>query len=181
MPVLPDWVIQALQVITILALTPLVSGVIARAEAVVQQRRGPRVLQPYYRGSSVEAISRVAAIQAGLIALSGSYPLEWALSRQRVVSRGSAGVPKRVVEGGQRVPRVNVELEELAGPLVLDRDRDVVRERVPQQPDVESVVDSLVQLAGRGVGGRIHDRFLPRSGLRSCLSLGLRGRRKFIS
>ncbi len=48
MPVLPDWVVQVLQVVTTLALAPLISGVIARAEAVVQQRRGPRLLQPYY-------------------------------------------------------------------------------------------------------------------------------------
>jgi formate hydrogenlyase subunit 4/hydrogenase-4 membrane subunit HyfE len=47
-PVLPQWVIQALQVVTILALAPLVSGIIARVEAIVQQRRGPRVLQPYF-------------------------------------------------------------------------------------------------------------------------------------
>jgi formate hydrogenlyase subunit 4/hydrogenase-4 membrane subunit HyfE len=47
-PILPDWAIQALQVIAILALAPLVTGIIARAEAIVQQRRGPRVLQPYY-------------------------------------------------------------------------------------------------------------------------------------
>ena len=48
MPVLPDWAIQVLQVLTLLALAPLVSGIIARAEAIVQQRRGPRILQPYY-------------------------------------------------------------------------------------------------------------------------------------
>lgn len=42
MPILPDWVVQVLQVVTVLALAPLVSGVIARAEAVIQQRRGPR-------------------------------------------------------------------------------------------------------------------------------------------
>jgi formate hydrogenlyase subunit 4/hydrogenase-4 membrane subunit HyfE len=47
-PTLPDWTIQVLQVLTILVLAPLVSGIIAHAEAVVQQRRGPRVLQPYY-------------------------------------------------------------------------------------------------------------------------------------
>jgi len=47
-PVLPDWAIQTLQVVTILALAPLINGIIARAEAIVQQRRGPRVLQPYY-------------------------------------------------------------------------------------------------------------------------------------
>ncbi|MGA2007742.1 MAG: NADH-quinone oxidoreductase subunit H [Solirubrobacteraceae bacterium] len=48
MPILPDWAIQVLQVVTILAFAPLVSGVVAWAEAKVQQRRGPRVLQPYY-------------------------------------------------------------------------------------------------------------------------------------
>lgn len=48
MPILPDWAVQVLQVVTILALAPLVSGIIARAEAIIQQRRGPRVLQPYY-------------------------------------------------------------------------------------------------------------------------------------
>ncbi|MGH2871317.1 MAG: NADH-quinone oxidoreductase subunit H, partial [Solirubrobacteraceae bacterium] len=48
MPTLPNWAIQTLQVLTVLALAPLVNGVIARAEAIVQQRRGPRVLQPYY-------------------------------------------------------------------------------------------------------------------------------------
>ena len=34
--------------LSVLALAPLISGLIARAEAIVQQRRGPRVLQPYY-------------------------------------------------------------------------------------------------------------------------------------
>jgi len=47
-PILPDWAVQTLQVVTILALAPLVSGIIARAEAIIQQRRGPRLLQPYY-------------------------------------------------------------------------------------------------------------------------------------
>jgi formate hydrogenlyase subunit 4 len=48
MPTLPDWAVQVLQVVTVLAAAPLVGGVIARAEAIVQMRRGPRVLQPYY-------------------------------------------------------------------------------------------------------------------------------------
>jgi formate hydrogenlyase subunit 4/hydrogenase-4 membrane subunit HyfE len=47
-PVLPDWVIQALQVVVTVAMAPLISGAIARAEAIVQQRTGPRLLQPYY-------------------------------------------------------------------------------------------------------------------------------------
>lgn len=48
MPILPDWAVQVLQVLTILALAPLISGIIARVEAILQQRKGPRVLQPYY-------------------------------------------------------------------------------------------------------------------------------------
>jgi formate hydrogenlyase subunit 4/hydrogenase-4 membrane subunit HyfE len=44
---LPDWIIQALQVLTVLGFGPLLSGVIARAEAIVQQRKGPSVWQPY--------------------------------------------------------------------------------------------------------------------------------------
>jgi formate hydrogenlyase subunit 4/hydrogenase-4 membrane subunit HyfE len=48
MPRLNEWLIQVLQVGTVLVLGPLVTGVIARLEAIVQQRRGPRVLQPYY-------------------------------------------------------------------------------------------------------------------------------------
>lgn len=48
MPTLQDWQIQFFQVGTILLLCPLVTGAIARGEAIVQMRRGPRVLQPYY-------------------------------------------------------------------------------------------------------------------------------------
>jgi formate hydrogenlyase subunit 4/hydrogenase-4 membrane subunit HyfE len=47
-PTLPDWAIQILQVVSILVLAPLVSGIIARVEAIIQQRHGPRILQPYY-------------------------------------------------------------------------------------------------------------------------------------
>ena len=45
---LPIPVIQALQVVTIAAAAPGVSGFIAKAEARLQGRRGPRVAQPYY-------------------------------------------------------------------------------------------------------------------------------------
>jgi formate hydrogenlyase subunit 4/hydrogenase-4 membrane subunit HyfE len=47
MPTLPDWAVQVLQVVTVLSAAPLVSGCIARGEAIVQQRRGPSVFQPY--------------------------------------------------------------------------------------------------------------------------------------
>src|SRR6202161_2060199 len=47
-PVLPIPVIQFLQVATITGASPGVSGVIARVEARLQGRTGPRVRQPYY-------------------------------------------------------------------------------------------------------------------------------------
>jgi formate hydrogenlyase subunit 4 len=46
--VLPPWAIQVLQVLTIVVFSPLLSGVIAKIEARLQGRRGPRVLQPYF-------------------------------------------------------------------------------------------------------------------------------------
>ncbi len=45
---LPIPAIQALQVVTIVGAAPGVSGLIARVEARLQGRRGPRILQPYY-------------------------------------------------------------------------------------------------------------------------------------
>ncbi len=45
---LPVPAIQALQVLTIAGGSPLVSGIIARVEARLQGRCGPRILQPYY-------------------------------------------------------------------------------------------------------------------------------------
>lgn len=46
--VLPAAVVQTLQVLTVLLAAPWVTGVIARVEARLQGRRGPRILQPYY-------------------------------------------------------------------------------------------------------------------------------------
>jgi formate hydrogenlyase subunit 4 len=46
--VLPIPVIQLLQVLTIAGVAPMISGVIAKVEARLQGRRGPRVLQPYF-------------------------------------------------------------------------------------------------------------------------------------
>ncbi len=45
---LPAWTIQVLQVASMVAFGPLVSGVIAKLEAQLQSRQGPSVLQPYY-------------------------------------------------------------------------------------------------------------------------------------
>jgi formate hydrogenlyase subunit 4 len=46
--VLPVAAIQVLQPVTILAAGPGVTGVIAKVEARLQGRRGPRILQPYF-------------------------------------------------------------------------------------------------------------------------------------
>ena len=45
---LPIPLIQLLQVLTVAVGAPGVTGVIAKVEARLQGRRGPRVLQPYY-------------------------------------------------------------------------------------------------------------------------------------
>lgn len=39
--------LQILQSAVVVALAPLYAGVLARAEAIVQSKRGPSVLQPY--------------------------------------------------------------------------------------------------------------------------------------
>jgi len=44
----PIPVIQLLQVLTVALGAPAVTGVIAKVEARLQGRRGPRILQPYY-------------------------------------------------------------------------------------------------------------------------------------
>jgi formate hydrogenlyase subunit 4 len=46
--VLPVAVVQALQSLTVLVAAPALSGFIARVEARLQGRRGPRILQPYF-------------------------------------------------------------------------------------------------------------------------------------
>src|ERR1700744_2658086 len=45
---LPIPVIQLLQVLTVALGAPALTGVIAKVEARLQGRRGPRILQPYY-------------------------------------------------------------------------------------------------------------------------------------
>jgi formate hydrogenlyase subunit 4/hydrogenase-4 membrane subunit HyfE len=72
-PTLPDWAVQVFQVVTILALAPLVGGIIARAEAVVQQRRGPRVLQPYYDILKLLRKETVLPAPAGLVFRAAPY------------------------------------------------------------------------------------------------------------
>jgi len=72
-PTLPDWAVQVFQVVTILVLAPLVGGIIARAEAVVQQRRGPRVLQPYYDILKLLRKETVLPAPAGLVFRAAPY------------------------------------------------------------------------------------------------------------
>ncbi len=73
MPVLPDWVVQVCQVLTVLMLAPLISGVIARGEAIVQQRTGPRLLQPYYDIAKLLRKETVLPGPAGLLFRAAPY------------------------------------------------------------------------------------------------------------
>ena len=45
---IPDVVLQVLQVVTVLVCSPLVTGFIKRLEEMVESKRGPSLLQPYY-------------------------------------------------------------------------------------------------------------------------------------
>lgn len=58
-------VIQGLQVLTVAAGAPGVTGVIARVEARLQGRRGPRVLQPYYDLAKSFGKESLAPVGAG--------------------------------------------------------------------------------------------------------------------
>ena len=62
---LPPAAIQVLQVLTILCAAPGVSGVIARIEARMQGRRGPRILQPYFDLGKLFGKEALAPIGAG--------------------------------------------------------------------------------------------------------------------
>jgi formate hydrogenlyase subunit 4 len=72
-PTLPNWAVQVLQVLSVVALAPLVSGLIARAEAIVQQRRGPRVLQPYYDIAKLLGKQTVLPAPAGPVFRAAPY------------------------------------------------------------------------------------------------------------
>lgn len=62
---LPVSVIQALQVVTIVAASPGISGVIAQVEARMQGRRGPRILQPYYDLAKLFHKESLAPVHSG--------------------------------------------------------------------------------------------------------------------
>jgi formate hydrogenlyase subunit 4/hydrogenase-4 membrane subunit HyfE len=72
-PTLRDWQIQFFQVGTVLVLSPLVTGVIARAEAIVQMRRGPRLLQPYHDILKLFRKETVLPGEAGFIFRAAPY------------------------------------------------------------------------------------------------------------
>lgn len=62
---LPVHAIQALQVLTVAAGAPGISGIIARVEARLQGRRGPRILQPYYDLAKLFGKESLAPIGSG--------------------------------------------------------------------------------------------------------------------
>ncbi len=62
---------QALQVLTIVALAPLVSGFIAHVEARLQGRRGPRVLQVYYDLAKLFSKETLVPEDAGWVFVAG--------------------------------------------------------------------------------------------------------------
>lgn len=68
---LPFPVVQALQVLTVLTAAPGITGMIARVEARLQGRRGPRVLQPYFDIAKLfhkEALAPIGASRVFLAA-----------------------------------------------------------------------------------------------------------------
>ncbi len=73
MLVLPDWAVQVLQVVVVLALAPLITGVIARGEAIIQQRRGPRLLQPYHDIAKLLSKETVLPAPAGPVFRAAPY------------------------------------------------------------------------------------------------------------
>lgn len=73
MPYLSDWLIQVLQVGTVLLLSPLITGIIARVEAIVQMRTGPRLLQPYYDIAKFFNKETVIPGEAGVVFRSAPY------------------------------------------------------------------------------------------------------------
>jgi formate hydrogenlyase subunit 4/hydrogenase-4 membrane subunit HyfE len=73
MPTLRDWQIQFFQVGTVLLLGPLVTGAIARGEAIVQMRRGPKLLQPYYDIAKLLRKETVLPEGAGLVFRAAPY------------------------------------------------------------------------------------------------------------
>jgi hypothetical protein len=60
----------------------------------------------------------------------------------------SGGVGEGVMEGAQGVLALDGHLEAIAGLAVGDRDGDRVRDRVPEQADVDAIVLAGVELTG---------------------------------
>jgi len=68
---LSPFAIQALQVLTILLFSPLVSGVTSHVEARLQARRGPRILQPYYNLRKLFSKETLLPEEASFVFLAG--------------------------------------------------------------------------------------------------------------
>jgi len=69
--VLAPWGVQVAQVLTVLVLSPLLAGIIARVEARLQGRHGPRVLQPYLDLAKLFAKETLAPEGASTVFLLG--------------------------------------------------------------------------------------------------------------
>lgn len=69
--ILAEPVIQALQVLAVVVLAPGVTGTIARVEARLQGRVGPRILQPYYNLSKFFRKEALQPIDSGWVFLLG--------------------------------------------------------------------------------------------------------------
>jgi formate hydrogenlyase subunit 4 len=67
------YVVQAVQMLTVLIVAPGISGLIARVEARLQGRRGPRVLQPYYDLAKLFGKESLAPIDAGGVFLAAPF------------------------------------------------------------------------------------------------------------
>src|SRR5947209_1749216 len=77
--------------------------------------------------------------------------------RERVHAVVAGGVRKRVLERGERIGRVDRELEVLTRPLVRYRDPDSIRLRIPQQGDIDAIADSMIQLADQQLSIARHE------------------------
>ncbi len=95
-PTLPDWLVQVLQVLTVVVGGPGIRGVIARVEAVVQERRGPRVLQPCYDEGRYRTSFRGASLPVTRTGARRTYS-----NPIRVVLRGLLGFRRGLGPDGE--------------------------------------------------------------------------------
>lgn len=143
MQILPDWFVQVLQVASVLVFAPLLSGVIARVEAVIEQRHGPRALQPYH---DIAKHLRKETVLPGPLFPPAPY----------VAFAGDATVPLLMVATDQQVEAVGVGEEGRGGVLPLDHClRDVDAGALGAVADLG---EGRLQVAPRHAGGLLVGR-----------------------